>query len=76
VNYNLFFAVAWIALSVTSLYRAYAGTRSVGILTLRQSDTATLGHGQRWVRGLFGICYLGFGISHMVLAYSRHAHHS
>jgi hypothetical protein len=76
VNYNLFFAAAWILLGVVFLYRAHVGTRSAGILTLNHSDTVTLSKRQRWMNAGFGICYLGSGIAHMVLAYVRHAHHS
>jgi hypothetical protein len=69
--YYLCFAFAWTVLGAIFLYRACTGTRTTGILTLRRSDTATLSPGQRWAKGLFGICYLGYGVAYLVLACVR-----
>jgi hypothetical protein len=55
-----------------NFYRAYAGAISGEMMTLDHSP-AILGKKQRWIKAAFGVCYLGFGITHFVFAFMRHS---
>ena len=74
MTYYLFFAFAWTALGAIFLYGAYTGTRTVSMLTLNHSDRVSVSKGERWAKGVIGICYLGLGIAYMFLAYVRLPH--
>ena len=41
-------------------------------MTLNQPP-AILGKKQRWIKVVFGLCYLSFGITHFVFAFMRHS---
>jgi hypothetical protein len=74
-DFYLFFSFAWTVLAGVRLYRAYAGTMPGWIVSLNHSRPVTMSNRQRWVNAAFGICYLGFGIMHMIF-YMRLAHPS
>jgi len=75
MTFHLFFAFLWIAMGAVYLHRAYSGVMSMGIVTLMTSEPVMIRTRQRWVNAAFGICYLGFGIMHMIF-YMRLAHPS
>jgi hypothetical protein len=73
VNYYIFLAAAFTALGAIYLYRAIAGTTSaLGLVTLNKPRPAVAKKSHRWINAVFGICYVSFGLSYMVLAYLRH----
>jgi hypothetical protein len=70
-EFYLFFACAWILLAAINFYRAYAGTIPGWMMTLNHSS-AVLSKKQRWIRAVFGLCYLSFGVAHFIRLYTAH----
>jgi hypothetical protein len=66
-------ALIWTLLGAIQLYRAYTGNKKGLIVTLNRSQSPILTKRQRWTNASFGLCYVGFATTYLVL-YFRHSH--
>lgn len=66
MSLNLFLAFIFVAMGGIYFYRAYTGGASMGLVSLASSDPVMISKGQRLVRSLLGLCFLGIGAAHLI----------